>query len=89
MFNEAVNEYNKLLERNPENIDYYFKLHDSEKLKTNDEKYEMVCRYRIKFPRALMPKRMALNYVTGNFFVYYKFTLIYLFQKICLHGKST
>lgn len=66
MYKEAANEFNKLLERNPENIDYYHKLQDAEKLTTDQEKYEMVCRYRIKFPRALMPRRMALNYVSGN-----------------------
>ncbi|XP_065201361.1 N-alpha-acetyltransferase 15, NatA auxiliary subunit [Planococcus citri] len=68
MHNEALNEFNKLLERNPENIDYYCKLHDAEKLTTDQEKYDMACRYRIKFPRALMPRRMALNYVTGDTF---------------------
>lgn len=66
MFEEAKNEFNKLLERNPENIDYYYKLHEAEKLTTDAEKYELACRYRTKFPRALMPRRMALNYVSGN-----------------------
>lgn len=66
MFEDAKNEYNRLLERNPENIDYYRKLQEAENLQTDHEKYELVCRYRIKFPRALMPRRMALSYVIGK-----------------------
>lgn len=83
MYNEATNEFNKLLERNPENNDYYCKLHDAEKLKTDHEKFEMACRYRIKFPRALMPRRMALNYVTGNaMLVYMIHSFICFYQKL-------
>lgn len=67
MFEEAKNEFNRLLERNPENIDYYCKLHEAENLTTDAEKYELTLRYRIKFPRALMPRRMALNYVSGSY----------------------
>lgn len=66
MYEDAKNEFNKLLERNPENIDYYYKLHDAENLRTDQEKYEMICKYRTKFPRALMPRRMILNYVSGK-----------------------
>ncbi|XKL64988.1 hypothetical protein PGB90_005074 [Kerria lacca] len=68
MYEDAKNEFNKLLERNPENIDYYYKLHDAENLRTDQEKYEMICKYRTKFPRALMPRRMILNYVSGELF---------------------
>lgn len=71
MLEEAKKEYNILLERNPENVDYYKNLQEAENLKSDNEKYELLCRYRMKFPRALMPRRMVLNCVEGEYVMLY------------------
>lgn len=64
-YQEAELKYMELLKRNPENTDYYAKLQESQQLESSDQKLELLAEYREKFPRALAPARLLLNYATG------------------------
>lgn len=64
-YRDAEQKYKELLNRNPENTDYYAKLQEAQQLVTADEKLGLLAEYREKFPRALAPARLLLNYATG------------------------
>lgn len=65
---EAEEKYRDLLRRNPENTGYYSKLEEALQLTAPVEKLEMLYEYREKFPRALAPARLLLNYASGKIF---------------------
>lgn len=65
---EAVQVYKDLLSINPENTTYYEKLAVAERHTSNEETLEMLQRYEELFPRALAPRRLQLNYASGEKF---------------------
>lgn len=67
-YREAEQKYKELLKRNPENTDYYAKLQEAQQLVTPEQKLELLAEYREKFPRALAPARLLLNYAAGERF---------------------
>jgi len=62
----ASDVYRSLVSRNPENRDYYLKLEESLGLTTVEEKLKLYEELREKTPRAQVPKRLPLNYATGE-----------------------
>lgn len=65
---EAVSVYKELLKINPENTTYYSKLAEAERHSTQEETLEMLQRYEELSPRALAPRRLQLNYASGEQF---------------------
>lgn len=65
---EAVQVYQELLQINPENVLYYKKLSEAERHKTPEETLKMLEHYEHLFPRALAPRRLQLNYASGEKF---------------------
>ncbi|XP_058789166.1 N-alpha-acetyltransferase 15, NatA auxiliary subunit [Phymastichus coffea] len=65
---EAVKVYQELLQINPENVLYYKKLSEAERHKTPEETLKMLEHYESLFPRALAPRRLQLNYASGEKF---------------------
>ncbi|KAM4699074.1 N-alpha-acetyltransferase 16, NatA auxiliary subunit [Discoglossus pictus] len=65
---EAAEIYQKLVDRNPENWKYYENLEKALKPATVEER---LCIYEdvgIRHPRVVLPRRLPLNFVTGNRF---------------------
>ncbi|XP_067000279.2 N-alpha-acetyltransferase 15, NatA auxiliary subunit [Anabrus simplex] len=67
-YREACGIYSELLKRNPENTMYYTKLQEAQQLETPREKLQMFLEYQETFPRALAPRRLPLNYASGDEF---------------------
>ncbi|KAK0183435.1 hypothetical protein PV327_001478 [Microctonus hyperodae] len=65
---EAASVYKDLLKINPENTTYYSKLAEAERHCTQEETLEMLQRYEELSPRALAPRRLQLNYASGEQF---------------------
>jgi len=65
---EAADIYRKLLDRNPENCAYYEGLEQSSRLATLEGRVQIYKDAELKFPKALAPKRLLLNIVTGEQF---------------------
>ncbi|XP_063988506.1 N-alpha-acetyltransferase 15, NatA auxiliary subunit isoform X2 [Diachasmimorpha longicaudata] len=65
---EAVQVYKDLLTINPENTSYYAKLAEAEQHEKPEDTLEMLQRYEELFPRALAPRRLQLNYASGEQF---------------------
>lgn len=65
---EAVQVYKDLLNINPENTTYYAKLAEAERHASPEDTLRMLQRYEQLFPRALAPRRLQLNYATGDQF---------------------
>ncbi|XP_011297851.1 N-alpha-acetyltransferase 15, NatA auxiliary subunit [Fopius arisanus] len=65
---EAVQVYKDLLTINPENTTYYAKLAEAEQHEKPEDTLEMLQRYEELFPRALAPRRLQLNYASGEQF---------------------
>jgi len=65
---EAASVYQDLLNRNPENHEYYQQLEVARNLDTEEAKLAMYEDYQTKFPRAAAPKRLPLNFLTGDLF---------------------
>uniref|UniRef100_A0A2P2HYW5 N-alpha-acetyltransferase 15, NatA auxiliary subunit-like n=1 Tax=Hirondellea gigas TaxID=1518452 RepID=A0A2P2HYW5_9CRUS len=63
---EAEKFYRTLIKRNPENMSYYLKLEEALQLTTVDQKLALYKEYTSKFPRAHVPRRLPLNYATGE-----------------------
>lgn len=63
---EAAKVYEELLDRNQENIFYYSQLLEARQLKSASEKVELFKTYQEKFPKALAPRRLPLNFVSGS-----------------------
>ena len=64
-FDEADAVYVELLKRNPENHEYYKQLELARKAETEEDKLKIYDEYVEKFPRAQVPKRLPLNFLTG------------------------
>jgi len=54
------------LKRNPENHEYYKQLEVARDASTIEDKLAIYIEYQEKFPRAQAPKRLPLNFLTGN-----------------------
>ncbi|XP_066252632.1 N-alpha-acetyltransferase 15, NatA auxiliary subunit isoform X2 [Euwallacea similis] len=67
-FNKAADVYEELILRNPENTLYYKNLIVAKRLVKEDDIVEFYLKYAEKFPRAMPPKRLPLNYATGEQF---------------------
>nr|XP_050844346.1 N-alpha-acetyltransferase 15, NatA auxiliary subunit isoform X4 [Vespula vulgaris] len=78
---EATQVYKELLNINPENTTYYAKLAEAERHETPEDTLIMLQRYEELFPRALAPRRLQLNYATGDQFK----TLVDLYLRRGLH----
>ncbi|KAL2720447.1 hypothetical protein V1478_010713 [Vespula squamosa] len=78
---EATQVYKELLNINPENTTYYAKLAEAERHETPEDTLVMLQRYEELFPRALAPRRLQLNYATGDQFK----TLVDLYLRRGLH----
>jgi len=65
---EAEQVYKELLDINPENTTYYTRLAEAERHSSPSETLHMLQRYEELFPRALAPRRLQLNYATGDEF---------------------
>uniref|UniRef100_A0AAR5PIA3 N-alpha-acetyltransferase 15, NatA auxiliary subunit n=1 Tax=Dendroctonus ponderosae TaxID=77166 RepID=A0AAR5PIA3_DENPD len=60
--------YEELIDRNPENILYYKKLIEAKRLTSESDIIDFYGKYAEKFPRSMPPKRLPLNYATGEQF---------------------
>lgn len=67
---------------NPENTNYYVKLAEAERHEKDEDTLNMLQEYEEKVPRALAPRRLQLNYATGDEFK----TLV---DQYLRKGKST
>lgn len=67
-YTEAEQVYKELLDINPENTTYYTRLAEAERHSLPSETLHMLQRYEELFPRALAPRRLQLNYATGDEF---------------------
>lgn len=67
-YEEAVQVYKDLLNINPENTTYYGKLAEAERHSSPEDTLKMLQRYEELYPRALAPRRLQLNYATGEQF---------------------
>jgi len=65
---EADAVYVDLMKRNPENHDYYRQLEVARNAVTEEGKLKIYDEYHEKFPRAQAPKRLPLNFCTGEEF---------------------
>lgn len=67
-YSEAMKHYESLIERNQENTLYYHKLVEAKQLTNNDDIFQLLTHYISKYPKATVPKRLTLNYVSGDQF---------------------
>lgn len=67
-YEEAAQVYKDLLNINPENTTYYAKLAEAERHTTPEDTLKMLQRFEELYPRALAPRRLQLNYATGEQF---------------------
>ncbi|XP_046747968.1 N-alpha-acetyltransferase 15, NatA auxiliary subunit [Diprion similis] len=67
-YSEAEQVFKELLNLNPENTTYYARLAEAERHSSPEKTLEMLQRYQDLFPRALAPRRLQLNYATGETF---------------------
>ncbi|CAH1123694.1 unnamed protein product [Ceutorhynchus assimilis] len=67
-WNKAADIYEELIQRNPENTIYYKKLIEAKRLTKEADIVDFYMKYNEKFPRAMPPKRLPLNYATGEQF---------------------
>jgi len=65
---EAEAIYREQLDRNPENWDYYAGLEDAVAASSEENQLVIYAEAQKKFPRALAPKRLPLNFATGEKF---------------------
>ena len=65
---EAEVVYAALLKRNPENHEYYLQLEKARGAESIDDRLKIYDEYHEKFPRAHAPKRLPLNFLTGDEF---------------------
>lgn len=62
---KAAKYFDQLIQRNPENTMYYHKLIDAKGIYTPGQLTEFFLKYSLLYPRAVPPKRLALNKSTG------------------------
>ncbi|ELU08201.1 hypothetical protein CAPTEDRAFT_222736 [Capitella teleta] len=65
---ECIKVYQELLERNPECWSYYHNLEEAVKPATVEERMKLYDDAAEKFPRAQAPRRLPLNFLTGEAF---------------------
>uniref|UniRef100_A0A674PLT5 N-alpha-acetyltransferase 15, NatA auxiliary subunit a n=1 Tax=Takifugu rubripes TaxID=31033 RepID=A0A674PLT5_TAKRU len=65
---EAAVVYRRLLERNPENWAYYHGLEKALKPSNSEERLKIYEDSWVKFPKGLVPRRLPLNFLTGEKF---------------------
>ncbi|XP_042625969.1 N-alpha-acetyltransferase 15, NatA auxiliary subunit-like [Cyprinus carpio] len=65
---EATEVYHRLLERNPENWSYYQGLEKALKTECVEEKQKIYEDAWVKYPKGLVPRRLPLNFLTGEKF---------------------
>jgi len=62
--------YEKLIASNPDNRTYYYGLENARKIQDNEEKrLELYKQYETKFPKAILPRRLALDCASGDQFL--------------------
>ncbi|XP_018329943.1 N-alpha-acetyltransferase 15, NatA auxiliary subunit isoform X2 [Agrilus planipennis] len=67
-FDKAEKVYKELMKRNPENTLYYIKLIEAKRLTETDEIIMFYLDLVEKYPKAMPPKRLPLNYAQGDQF---------------------
>lgn len=67
-YEKAVMYYEELIRRNPENTMYFKKLIEAKQLTEPEDIVQFYSEYAQIYPRAMPPKRLPLNYVTGEKF---------------------
>lgn len=67
-YKKAAVYYRELIQRNPENTNYFTKLIEAKQLKEPEDIVQFYAEYAQVYPRAMPPKRLPLNYVTGEKF---------------------
>ena len=67
-FAEAAQVFKELLNINPENTIYYTRLAEAQRHTCPEETLQMLKLYEDMFPRALAPRRLQLNYASGEQF---------------------
>lgn len=67
-YENAVKYYEELINRNPENTNYYKKLIEAKQLKDPQQIVDFYLEYAKRFPRAMPPRRLPLNYASGDQF---------------------
>lgn len=65
---EAEDEYRKLLNRNPDNRQYYFGLEEARELVDEESKLQLYAELRESYPRSMLARRIPLNYASGDKF---------------------
>ena len=65
---EAENEYRRLLNRNPDNRQYYLGLEQAGDLKNEASLLNLYANLRQSYPRSTLARRIPLNYATGEMF---------------------
>ena len=65
---EAEDEYRKLLNRNPDNRQYYIGLEEARGLIDEESKLEFYAELRESYPRSMLARRIPLNYASGDKF---------------------
>lgn len=64
----AARYFDDLIRRNPENTSYYKKLIQARRLSKPEDIVQFYAEFEKKYPRAMPPRRMPLNYFTGEQF---------------------
>lgn len=64
----AVSYYFNLIKRNPENTSYYKKLIEAKGITEPSKIVEMYLEFEKMYPKAMPPRRLPLNYATGDQF---------------------
>ncbi|XP_064480526.1 N-alpha-acetyltransferase 15, NatA auxiliary subunit-like [Ornithodoros turicata] len=67
-YQAAESDYRELLQRNPENHQYYYGLARALRLDTPEEQIRLFTDLQSKYPRAQTPRRLPLNHATGERF---------------------
>ncbi|EFA02495.1 N-alpha-acetyltransferase 16, NatA auxiliary subunit isoform X2 [Tribolium castaneum] len=67
-FDKAAKYYEELIQRNPENTMYYNKLIEAKKLTKPEDVVNFYLECSEKYPRAMPPRRLPLNYAVGEQF---------------------
>lgn len=67
-FDKAIKYYKRLVNRNPENTEYYKNLMEAQRYTKNEDILKFYNDYAEKFPRSIAPRRLPLNFATGDEF---------------------
>lgn len=67
-FSEAEAEYHKLLNRNPDNRQYYLGLEQARGLKDDQAKLQLYLELQELYPRSMLCRRIPLHYAVGDQF---------------------